>query len=245
MGWAGPRIRKNVDEHTWAAYEQYAYWVDAMLRCGYQINDEFLLKKAKTQIQYVLDHPASDGILGPLDVPEIRWPHVVFFRSMMAEYDATGDQKIVDAMLKHYKAQRDQNLLDVKTAREICNLEQLCWLYGQTGQPWLIEYAAKLLNDSGYLKQLLRDAPTRGHGPVNQERYKLPTIFYLYTGDQMCLNANIKILRRMEREHMLVDGSTIAAEDFIGNGERACHETCNISDLAWNLGYTLLATGDV
>lgn len=246
IGWNGPKISdRKIDNNTWASYEQYGYWVDAMIRCGYQINDDFLLSKAKTQIEYVLNHPDADGILGPENVPEIRWPHVPFFRSLMAEYSATGDRRIIDELMKHYKAEKDKDLLNPKAAREICNVEQMCWLYGLTGERWLLDYSVKLLNDSGAVKQQLQAVKTRGHGPCNQERYKLPMIIYLYSGDTRYMNATLNVLRLMEKEHMLVDGSTSAAEDFIGNGERACHETCNIMDMMWSMGYALMATGDV
>ena len=47
------------------------------------------------QINYVLDHADPDGYLGPEFLKahsELnRWPHVVFFRALIADYEKTHD----------------------------------------------------------------------------------------------------------------------------------------------------------
>ena len=57
-----------------------------------------------------------------------RWPHAVFFRAMMAYYEATGDTAVTDAMTKHFL-----NDTIALAGRDLCNIEAMTWLYRQTG----------------------------------------------------------------------------------------------------------------
>ena len=60
-GWFDSTMAK----YGWVVYEQNAYWVDGMLRCGELIDDTVLINKAMKQINYVLNHADTDGYLGP------------------------------------------------------------------------------------------------------------------------------------------------------------------------------------
>ncbi|MCY2927156.1 MAG: hypothetical protein NT031_17325, partial [Planctomycetota bacterium] len=88
-GWATREVKHETGTYWWP-YEQTAYWVDGMIRCGRLIGDDFLVNKALAQIDYVLGRADKDGYLGPsfLKVEDPtktgwqasfnRWPHVVF-----------------------------------------------------------------------------------------------------------------------------------------------------------------------
>ena len=63
-GWATREVKHETGTYWWP-YEQTAYWVDGMIRCGRLIGDDFLVSKARTQIDYVLKRADKDGYLGP------------------------------------------------------------------------------------------------------------------------------------------------------------------------------------
>ena len=92
-GWTNSKIQTRSALAGWWPYEQTAYWIDGMIRCGVLLRDEFLISKAKKQMDYVLDHPDADGYLGPahLKNPDDnnRWPHMVFFRVTFVPYGCT------------------------------------------------------------------------------------------------------------------------------------------------------------
>ena len=46
-GWAGPRLLPPEHADPWWPYEQYAYWIDAMIRCGHLLGHKSLIAKAK------------------------------------------------------------------------------------------------------------------------------------------------------------------------------------------------------
>ncbi len=45
--------------------------------------------------------PRADGSLVPSHIGATNWPHAVYFRSLLAEYDATNESAIVAAMVWH------------------------------------------------------------------------------------------------------------------------------------------------
>lgn len=251
--WAGEKVGvpKGLPHvGDWWTYEQSGYWFDGMIRCGYLLRDDFLIKKAKKQIEYVLTHAAENGYLGPSHIISNLWPHAVFFRAMMAEYSATGDKRILEALQKHYLSITPERLVGGSMWRNICNIEEICWLYGLTGDKQLLNHAVKAYelfcakDLSVTPDNLLSDTKSNDHGGWYCEMVKLPVILYMYTGETRLLEAAINGFRKIDRDHMLIDGIPSSNEALSGKAPRSCHETCVISDFSWSAGYMLLATGE-
>ena len=250
-GWEGNEPGKGPhasDDFLWAAYEHTGYWFDGMVRCGHLLNDDFLIQKAGRAIEHVITNPSENGYLGPENMDEL-WPRAVFFRALMAEYSASGDKRILEALRRHYL---EGTTVDqyVGGLRNICNLEEICWLYGNTGDERLLEYAQEAYSRHTQVKvpdspeTLLSDAKSDRHGVIYSEIMKLPTILYMYTGERRLLEATINGYRKVDRDHMLVDGVPSCNEGYAGKGPRVSHETCVVSDYPWGVGYVLLATGE-
>lgn len=251
-GWTNPKIQTQAALAGWWPYEQTAYWIDGMIRCGVLLRDEFLISKAKVQIDHVLDHADPDGYLGPkhLKNPDgnNRWPHMIFFRGLMAYHSATGDERIVPALANHYLSGTATHTF----WRNVCNIEPILWTYEKTGDPRLLEQAID--SYEGYnknypdadcaLENLLSDRPATEHGVTFNETAKLGAILYLHTGDQTSLQASVNAYRKLDRDQMLVDGVCSSAERLQDKDPLDSHETCDIADYAWSIGYLLMATGE-
>ena len=92
----------NVNDDAWVPFEQTGYWIDGMVRAGFLNNDEKLIQRAKDVIYQVIDNHDEDGYLGPDFLKNgLTWSHAVFFRSLIALYTATKDEKILNALKKH------------------------------------------------------------------------------------------------------------------------------------------------
>lgn len=263
-GWAGRKIVPRGDEGDWGAYEQYGYWIDGMIRCGHLLGDDFLISKAKRNFDYVLEHVDADGYLGPASLKEYgkhqRWPHTVFFRALMAHHGVTRDSRIVDALKKHYLS----NTCPHFGFRDVCNIEIMLWVYEKTGDKRLLNYAAKTYADYVHIEiglkaaaaaTLLRGGDTipdgmlsnkRGqmHGGTYNEICKLPALLYVYTGRKKYLDATVNAFRKIDRYHMLIDGVCSSTEALRGKDPLDSHETCDIADYTWSVGYLLAITGD-
>lgn len=252
-GW-GDATQKKMDR--WEDFEQTGYWADGVLRCGYLIDDPELTQRVKEWIDFQIDHPKEDGFIGP----ELHnlWPHVVFFRVIMAEYSRNPSPKIIKALSNHYKnAARSQTL--IKTGgpewdfneRTMLHIEMLCWLYQQTNDAFFIEkaentYKAFCSRKSPFTMQaFLSDEVPIVHSVSSFETLKIPVILYINTGKKEYLDAAIHGIQKVYKYHGLADGIPSGNEAHDGNMPNEVHETCCVSDAQWALGYFLQATGDV
>ena len=252
-GW-GDATQKKMDR--WEDFEQTGYWADGALRCGYLIDDPELPQRVKEWIDFLIDHPKEDGFIGP----ELHnlWPHVVFFRVIMAEYSRNPSPKIIKALSNHYKnAARSQTL--IKTGgpewdfneRTMLHIEMLCWLYQQTNDAFFIEkaentYKAFCSRKSPFTMQaFLSDEVPIVHSVSSFETLKIPVILYINTGKKEYLDAAIHGIQKVYKYHGLADGIPSGNEAHDGNMPNEVHETCCVSDAQWALGYFLQATGDV
>jgi len=250
-GWAGGRPGDHKGEEHWWPYEQIGYWVDGMVRCGHLLGDSFLLDRAQKHFDHVLDNPDPDGYLGPkfMKTPGDcnRWPHAVFFRALMAHHEATGDDRILAGIAAHFLSGSAPH----STVREACNIEAALWAYERTADKRLLDHAVAAYDEFNRLspdhdtslKTLLSDKPGSEHGVTYNEMAKLGAILYVYTGRRRFLDATVNAYRKLDRDHMLVDGVVSSTERLCGRDPLASHETCDIADYTWSVGYLLIATG--
>ena len=170
------------------------------------------------------------------------WPFAVFFRTMKTYYEATGDPRIPVALEKNFLTYTPEELSD---GRYIINIEGILWTYALTGNPKLLELAEAVwaLVPSN-MQQYLSDQPMSGHGVTVCETLKLPMLLYAFTGKEIYKEAALKGDQKMEDLNMLIDGIISSSEGLAGVESLASHETCDISDYTWTIGYYLMVTGD-
>jgi len=239
----------------WWPYEQVAYWVDGMIRCGILLDDEFLKSKARRQIDHVLAHPDRDGYLGPDAMKSLqgdygseRWPHAVFFRAIMADYEDRPRASTLRALTRHYLS----NTAPHSANRNVCNLEVMAWLHERTGntrirdlaETWFQEFQQREHKDGATMANMRKAHRIGDHGPRHMELFKMGAILHRITGKRSYLEASIKGYRKLKRDHVLIDGVPSSTEHLRGVYSNAGHETCVISDYLWSLGHLLASTGD-
>ncbi|MDD5950682.1 MAG: glycoside hydrolase family 127 protein [Bacteroidales bacterium] len=170
------------------------------------------------------------------------WPFAVFFRAIKTYYEATGDPRVPIALEKNYLTYTPEELSE---SRYIINIEGILWTYSLTGNPKLLELAeAVWALVPSHMEQYLSDRLMSGHGVTLCETLKLPMLLYAYTGKEIYKEAALKGNKKMEDENMLIDGIISSSEGLAGVDALASHETCDISDYTWTMGYFLMVTGD-
>jgi DUF1680 family protein len=251
-GWKAEKIDDKRACQDWWPYEQTGYWIDGLIRCGLLLDDGELIDKARKQLDYVIKNPDKNGYLGPGFMKDPadnnRWPHAVLFRSYMALYSATPDMSIVNALRAHYLSNTGKH----SEARNICNTEIMLWLYNKTGDKKLLNLALNEYRtfNSTHEKQdfsltsMESDITAWTHGVTYNEIAKLGAVFYAYTGNKRYLKATENAYKKIDRDHMLVDGVNSSTEFLLGKEPLNSHETCDIADYTWSIGYLLLATGN-
>ena len=251
-GWACSEVAASTQK--WWPYEQTSYYVDGLLRLGYLLDDPELIGKARRQTDYVLAHrDAVAGRLGPLHLNDEwwRWPYASFFRTFMTQHAVTGDPGLVEALRQHYLT---FSAYDFADDLELANVEELCWLYGETHDPRLLETAENAYrlftshehyrDRGGWHVDFASDRVPDTHAVVYLELVKIPAILYAYSGKKAYLDEARNGLDKMLASQMLASGLPCATEHFQGVHERAGHETCNTAVFPYTLGTFLQITGD-
>ena len=191
----------------------------------------------------ILTADRPEGRLGP-ETGSMAWPWAVFFRAVKAYYEATGDPRIPEAMEKNYLSYPMEELAQ---DRYVVNVEGILWTYSLTGNPALLDLAVAAWEkgDSNVTQEnALDDSEFHMHGVTMNELLKIPLLLYAYTGEQKYLDAALHAEAKMEAPNMLIDGINSSSEALAGNDPLASHETCDIADYTWTMGYYLMTTGD-
>ena len=250
-GWAAKEIEGNT---SWWPYEQVAYWLDGLIKTGHLLNDDALINKARKQLDYVIENQAEDGFMGADLMREAgnanQWPHVILFRALMVQYDASGDEKILTALVNFY--QNVGKKLLYRHIREVGHIEIILWLYQKTGDEKLLTQAINIYekgnalnrNRSASAEQFLSEKLVQEHGVTYNEAAKLGAILYQYTGEKIYLETSISAYKKIDDHYMLVDGVNSSSEGLRGKDPLDSHEACDVTDMTWSLSYLLQSTGD-
>ena len=234
---------------VWWPYEQTGYWIDGALKCGYLSGSDALYKQALEEVDFAIEHAAADGYIGPDTMrARDRWPHAVFFRAVLAQYEISGEERYIQALVRHYRALPHP----MGWNRDVTGVEILLALYQETGEADLLELAESLYARFNQawpeidtaLGTMLSDKPLSEHGVTFNEEAKLAAMLYSATGKTEYLQAVVHGYQKLEAQARLADGLHSCYEHIHGRMSREMHETCDLTDHTWALAALLQATGD-
>jgi hypothetical protein len=234
---------------AWWPYEQTGYWLDGALKCGYLCGDQTVYNMALEEIETALANADPDGYIGPeIMRDKDRWPHAVFLRAVIAQIEISGDRRYLDALARHYKAMPHP----MGWERDVTGVEILVYLYQQTNDAAFLEQAEDLYqrfnekfpNHDCALETMASDKKITVHGVTFNELAKLAAILYSVTGKEEYRQAVVNAYQKVDRDQLLADGLHSSSEDLRGRDPLDSHETCDITDYTWALGYLLQVTRD-
>jgi DUF1680 family protein len=141
-------------------WERGPYWIDGLLPLAYLLDDDSLKAKVQPWIEWTLNNQTEEGYLGPTPFEEepdyeaglqrgMRkdwWPKMVMLKVLKQYYEATGDERVIEALTKYFRYQLNElpdTPLDNWTLwanrRGGDNLMVVYWLYNITGDEFLLE----------------------------------------------------------------------------------------------------------
>ncbi len=172
-------------------WERGVYWLDGLVPLAWQLEDDALKAKAMPWIEWALGSQTEEGYFGPVPFetpPETEpglqkamredwWPKMVMLKVLQQYHEATGDERVIELMLNYFRYQLKElpkTPLDHWTfwanRRGGDNLMVVYWLYNQTGEPFLLELADLLHQQTFPWTRIF----------LNEECNQVPDLDHLY-----------------------------------------------------------------
>jgi hypothetical protein len=229
----------------WWPYEQSAYFVDATTRLSWLIKDPSITARRDANLNYILDHSSGTNLGGS----HACWPNAVVGRALLAQFSATGDPRVATTLEKWLLT----SAAEIESGgRSGVNFEEAFYLYGLTGDPRLLEICHKVYD--GYLsggtnsfctiEKIQSKLPFREHGVTAAEELKCLPLMYCYSGDPESLRLAKLAYQKVLDYSLMADGGIVSSEHLDRAAFYSVHESCDITDWSWSLGYLFMATGE-
>jgi len=224
-------------QHAW---ERGPYYAKGLIALAYVLDDPQLKTKARKWIDRVIQSQREDGDFGPK--PRNWWPNMIALHYLRDYYEATGDERIPPLMDKYFRFQLETlpaHPLSKESgwakARGGDNLEIVLWRYNQTGEPWLLDLARVLIQQTNEWHKYYADETGDSWYPnhiVNiMQGLKAPPLMYLVTAEAAHKNgfadatkADGWLMQKCGR----VDGMVSGTEPLTDRGSTQGTELCAI-----------------
>jgi DUF1680 family protein len=172
-------------------WERGVYWLDGLVPLAWLLDDQALKEKARPWIEWTLNSQTEDGYFGPVpftEPPEPEpglqkskrqdwWPKMVMLKVLMQYYEVSGDDRVIDLMLKYFRFQLKElpdtpldNWSFWANRRGGDNLLAVHWLYNLTGERFLLELGDLLYQQTFPWTQVF----------LNEDCYEGPDLDHLY-----------------------------------------------------------------
>ena len=248
-------------EGTGWPLEQCSYWLDGAVRLAYILNDTALINKISKRLNYVVDGVLNGGqsfiywkprsiltdTTGGTDPSFNSWAHSHMGRALVAYYQATHDERILNALIKAYKSYPLPDLRSGFSLTGAVNLDPMIETYLMSGDKTILDSILSFSKRASY--KYVSDSWNKeefnaGHDVIYYENIRVPAMLYPWTGNKTDLDASIKAIEWGEKNHLLPVGVCSGEEALAGIGATRNVETCNVSASIWTFLWMLRITGE-
>ena len=241
--------------------EQCSYWLDGAVRLGYILNDSVLIKKASARLDTVVEGVLKRGDNFIYWLPKKAlidstqgwvefnsWAHSHMGRALVAYYQASGKEKVLQALTKVYRNYSLPKLIEhFRAVSGSVNIDPMMDTYLMTGDTTIRNNIASFGKTEEY-QALRANWNARklqpGHNVIYYENIRVPALFYLFSGDKKDLGATLSALSWAESTNLLPVGVTSGEEFHAGIGATRNIETCDVSAAINTFDRLLQITGE-
>jgi hypothetical protein len=245
-------------------WERTPYWLDGAIPLAYLLNDARLKAKVKRYVDHILDHQAPDGWMGPVGdndpnhKPYDVWPLFVLFKALTQYQEATGDPRVIPALLKCSKKIDEvvskTPLYSWAKFRGADLIVSLYWLHEKTGDASVLALAEKIDGQSyDWIKHFqdfdrFREKSTKfgldNHGVNNGMALKFGGMRYRRSVDPKDRDAIFAMLATLDRYHGQATGIFTCDEHYGGRNPSQGTELCTVAEAMYSLELLQGITGD-
>ncbi len=240
-GWIEPKKR---------GWEELPYWLKGFGDLGYVLKDEWIINETSYWIDAAIASQDSDGYFGPRMNKEKHdlWPNMIVLNVLQSLHEATGDERVIPFMTSYFRYQmslKSEDLLPAFWAniRAGDNLESIYWLYNRTGEPWLLDLAKRIHEQTANWTE---EIPT-WHGVNICQAFREPAEYYQQARDPKYLRATERNYAEVMGTYGQMPGGMFGADENCRAGytsPRQAAETCSMVELMHSFEMLLKITGD-
>lgn len=254
------------------SWERGPYFIDGLLPLAWQLDDPHLKAKAMRFVDWTLDHPAANGMIGPA-ANDDWWPRMVMAKVLMQYADAVKEKEDprVDAVLTRYfhhqlEAMPARPLRDWGMYRWQDEALVAAWPYGRTGDARLLALVA-LLQTQGFdwvenyrqfkytgvtTRAVLSSTATGGNAPEGMQTHgvnngmglKTAAVRFRFNGDAQERENFRQGLAMLDRFHGLPNGMFSCDEHLAGLEPSHGTELCTVVETMYSLEVALSTFGE-
>lgn len=241
--------------------EQCSYWLDGAIRLGYILKDSALISKASARLDTVVNGVLRGGDTFIYWLPKKAlidstqgwvefnsWAHSHMGRALVAYYQASGKEKVLQALTKVYRNYSLPKLIEhFHAVSGSVNIDPMMDTYLMTGDTAIWNN----INSFGHTKAYQKLSGNwnagklePGHNVIYYENIRVPALLYLFTGNKSDLGATMKAVDWGEKSNLLPVGVTSGEEYHAGIGATRNIETCDVSASINTFNRLLQITGE-
>lgn len=236
-------------------WEEVPYWLKGYGDIAYLLDDPAMIAEARVWLEGALNSQRPDGNFGPVrtfkdDGSQDFWANMIMLCCLQSHHEYTGDPRVIELMTRYFKHQLsvpDRLFLTHywQKMRGGDNLHSVHWLYNRTGEPFLLELAAKIHRNTADWR--MPGALPNWHNVNIAQGFREPATWSLQSHDPGDLRAaydNFFLVRKLYGQ---VPGGMYGSDEISRPGfddPRQGIETCGIVEQMLSDELLLAITAD-
>jgi len=251
------------------SWERGPYFLDGLVPLAYQLGDERLMAKSRKWMNWTLEHPQANGMIGPAKNDD-WWPRMVMLKALTQHQEATADPRVAPLMQRYFAHQLRElpgrPLRDWGKYRWQDEVVSVVWLYNRTGGSDLLRLA-EILHQQGndwhgqfqnfaYTKKVnakelgfqegtpFPDRAMQTHGVNNAMALKSAALWWLVSRDESYRAGVGQQLAALDTFHGIPNGMFSADEHLAGKNPSQGIELCAVVESMFSLEQAMAILGD-
>jgi hypothetical protein len=235
------------------AWEEVPYWLRGYIPLAIATGDQHALERSRTWIDAILATQQSDGFFGPRTLrtslnggPDF-WPFLPLLQALRTYEEYTRDKRIVPFLIRFLRFMNAQGSGAFNSSwvsyRWGDGLDVAVWLHRRTGEPFLLDLAAKMHTLGA---DWTGSTPSR-HNVNIAQGFREPAQYAQVTGDAELTRAAYRAYERVMKVYGQFPGGGMAGDENYRPGftdPRQGFETCGIVEFMASHELLTRITGD-
>jgi hypothetical protein len=248
------------------AWERGPYWLDGLVPLAYLLDDKNLIEKANNWVNKIIESSSDSGWYGPSKNKD-RWPLAVANKVLMQYYEATGDKRAIEVLIKYFRylhnTPPDWPDSEWRGVRAMENAVTGYWLYRHIREPWILETIESIQKNSSdwttYYEKFPWDSAASAekriplnwkaegltaHVVNNAMAIKYPALWYQQSKDPRYKNAVYNGISGYDKNHGQAGGRFSGDEHLSGKSPERGTELCSVVEYMYSLETLYEILGD-